>query len=120
MFLVAMLLAVPSSSGSAAVLGAVHGSGTVDAFYIHSPGGSQRLQGLVADWTYVCPTECFVRFNATSSDFALAQNGDVTVLPAGEYEIREFRGVFSFKTNGPYDYEVKVSGYGSVRNITSP
>lgn len=114
--LVAFCLVLPLAAAEPAVAGALHADGTASTF--QSFGGSiTSIRGGAYKHTIAC-NSCLIRIAFTTVDGAFAQDGGTEPFIPGSYEIREFRGTFSYTPDGPGNIHVLLDGQGFVTRLS--
>lgn len=107
--LLALFLA-PPLVGATEVGGGVTGSGMATDLQILARS-SYSVRGGLSSETLACGI-CYVRLTISEGSFLVAQDGAVTQLPPGQFELREFHGVITITDQGLHRFFVQVEGVG--------
>ena len=116
--LLALVSVAPGTVGAPLVPDALHGGATATTFQIIGHGAA--LEGGAFDWTNVCGL-CLIRMTISTPGIRVADaasaEGPVRELVPGQYEVREYRGLFGIYEIGPRDYVVALDGLGKVHRL---
>lgn len=103
---------VPGGAAAPRVPDLIVGQGTATTFQVLGEG--LALEGGAYDWSEVCGP-CDIRLATTSGGYTLVDTeSTATQLSPGLYELRGFRGLFSFSIEGRHAFVVDVYGEAKV------
>lgn len=117
--LLALISAAPITVAGPLVPDALVGSAPAATFQIFGQGYS--ADGGAFDQTTACG-QCWIRVTLTGPGLRVVDGasaeGVVRDLPPGQYELREYRGVFGLHDLGPHDFIVWFEGTGKVIKLS--
>ena len=115
--LVLALLAVPQA-GALYVFDTIHGTATANRFYVESRPG-WTVEGGLEKYNVACAS-CYVKINLTGGSLTvLTSTGDLLTLTSGAWEIRDFRGDFSWTQVRLGEHRLRIEGEGRLHPLAS-
>lgn len=110
--LVALALALPLSAAAPFVPDGIFGFGYATTFQTFGAGGA--FEGGAYERNDICG-DCWILITIFDG-FVLDVDDTPRQLTPGQYELREFRGVFSHTYNAPFDYAFQLQGVGKMES----
>lgn len=117
--LLALISVAPSTLAAPLVPDVLNGFASATTFQVFGVGYS--VDGGAFDYTDVC-SHCWIRMTITSGGIRVADathsDGAVRELGPGQYEVREYRGVFGIYTFGQHDFGLQLHGAGKTIKLS--
>lgn len=117
--LLALVSLAPSSIGGALIPDAISGSASATTFQLFGQGTS--IEGGAFDMMDACG-HCWIRMTIDGPGLTVIDathpDGANRQLGPGQYEIREFRGLFGIHVIGPHDFVLWLDGTGKTIKLS--
>lgn len=117
--LLALVSLAPSSIAGTLIPDAIHARVTATTFQIFGQGES--LEGGAFDRLNVCG-HCWIRMTITGPGMVVVDpthpDGTTRELSPGQYELREYRGLFGIYDFGQHDFLLQLEGSGKVLELS--
>ncbi|HET6404722.1 MAG TPA: hypothetical protein VFH78_08745 [Candidatus Thermoplasmatota archaeon] len=110
--LLALVSLAPATVGAPLVTDVLHATGAATSFQVF--GAGYAVEGAPYQWNDVC-AGCSLRITVREGTFLVVDpDGGTRALNPGQYEVREFRGLFMFSQMAPRDFHFQLHGIGKL------